>query len=49
LEGYQYRVELPWWIFIATSIGTLIITILTVSWNVIKVARVNPVNTLKAE
>jgi putative ABC transport system permease protein len=49
LEGYQYRVELPWWIFIAASVGTLTITILTVSWNVFKVARINPVSTLRAE
>ena len=49
LEGYQYRVALPWWIFIAASVGTLAITILTISWHVIKVARVNPANTLKVE
>lgn len=49
LEGYEYRVALPWWIFIAASVGTLAITILTVSWHVIRVARVNPANTLKVE
>jgi putative ABC transport system permease protein len=49
LEGYQYRVALPWWVFIAASIGTLAITMLTISWHVIKVARVNPANTLKVE
>jgi putative ABC transport system permease protein len=49
LEGYQYRIELPWWIFISASIGTLAITILTVSWHVVKVARINPVHTLKVE
>jgi len=49
LEGYQYRVALPWWVFIAASVGTLVITILTVSWHVIRVARVSPASTLKVE
>ena len=49
LQGYAYRVELPWWIFISASIGTLAITMLTVSWHVVKVARINPVHTLKVE
>jgi ABC-type antimicrobial peptide transport system permease subunit len=49
LERYTYRVALPWWIFVAASIGTLAITMLTISWQVIKVARVNPANTLKTE
>lgn len=49
LEGYRYRVSLPWWIFIAASVGTLAITMLTISWHVIKVARVNPAHTLKME
>lgn len=49
LEKYTYRVAIPWWIFVAASIGTLAITLLTISWQVIKVARVNPANTLKTE
>ncbi|MCD9020095.1 ABC transporter permease [Parachryseolinea silvisoli] len=49
LEGYKYRVNLPWWIFVSATAGTLIITMLTVSWHVIKVARINPANTLKIE
>jgi putative ABC transport system permease protein len=49
LEGYAYRVTLPWWLFIVASIGTLALTILTISWHVVKVARVSPSNTLKVE
>jgi putative ABC transport system permease protein len=49
LEGYQYRVALPWWVFIAASIGTLSITILTISWHVVKVAHVSPSSALKVE
>jgi putative ABC transport system permease protein len=49
LDGYSYRVELPYWIFIASSIGTLAVTLLTISWHMIKAARVSPAHTLKVE
>jgi putative ABC transport system permease protein len=49
LEGYRYRVSLPWWIFLSATAGTLVITMLTISWHVIKVARVSPASTLKIE
>jgi len=49
LEGYEYRVAIPWWIFVAASVGTLIITIATTSWQMLKTARVNPAATLKVE
>lgn len=49
LESYTYRVALPWWIFLTATAGTLIITMLTVSWHVIRVARVSPAHTLKIE
>jgi ABC-type antimicrobial peptide transport system permease subunit len=49
LEGYEYRVSLPYWIFFAATIGTLVITMLTISWHMLKAARVNPAQTLKVE
>lgn len=49
LEGYEYRVAIRWWIFISASAGTLIITIATISWHMIKAAMVNPATTLKVE
>lgn len=49
LEGYQYRVAIPYWLFIAASMGTLLITMLTISWHMVKAARVNPARTLKVE
>jgi ABC-type antimicrobial peptide transport system permease subunit len=49
LEGYAYRIALPWWIFVAASVGTLVITMLTVSWHTIKAASLNPATTLKVE
>jgi putative ABC transport system permease protein len=49
LLGYQYRTDLSWWIFVASGIGALIITLLTVSFQAIKAAVAKPVNSLRSE
>jgi putative ABC transport system permease protein len=49
LQQYQYRIEISWWIFLMTGIGALAITLLTVSFQAIKAAMMNPVNSLKSE
>jgi ABC-type antimicrobial peptide transport system permease subunit len=49
LENYQYRSSLPWWIFAATGIGAILITLLTVSFHAVKAAFMNPVKSLRTE
>jgi ABC-type antimicrobial peptide transport system permease subunit len=49
LQNYQYRSEISWWIFATAGAGILIITLLTVSFQSIKAALMNPVKSLKAE
>lgn len=49
LEQYTYRTEISWWIFAAAGIGALMITLLTVSFQSIKAALMNPVKSLKSE
>jgi putative ABC transport system permease protein len=49
LQNYQYRAGLSWWIFAAAGAGALMITLLTVSFQAIKTALVNPVKSLRAE
>jgi len=49
LQNYQYRTEIPWWIFLATGAGALIIAIMTVSFQAIKAAIMNPVKSLRSE
>jgi putative ABC transport system permease protein len=49
LQDYQYRADLSWWIFAVAGIGALIITLLTVSFQAIKAAIVNPVKSLRTE
>jgi putative ABC transport system permease protein len=49
LQNYQYRTTLSLWIFAATGIGALLITLLTVSFQSIKAAIANPVKSLRTE
>ena len=49
LQEYPYRIILRWWIFALAVLGALAITILTVSFQALRAARQNPVNSLKTE
>jgi len=49
LQKYQYRSDMAWWIFASAGVGALLITLLTVSYQSIKAARANPVNSLRSE
>lgn len=49
LQNYSYRMEISAWIFIAAIAGSLIITLLTVSFQAIKAAVANPVKSLRTE
>jgi putative ABC transport system permease protein len=49
LQAYEYRTTVPWWIFVLTGCGALIIALLVVSVQSVKAALMNPVRSLKAE
>ncbi len=49
LQGYEYRTDIPWWIFASSCIGALTITLLTVSFQTIKASLMNPVKSLRSE
>ncbi|MEQ8303057.1 MAG: ABC transporter permease [Cyclobacteriaceae bacterium] len=49
LEGYSYRMEFNWWIFVIAALLALLISLLTVSYQSIKAATVNPVKSLRSE
>ena len=49
LQKYEYRTGLSWWIFAAGSVGALLFTIITVSFQAIKAAVANPVKSLRTE
>ncbi len=49
LMNFAYQVEIKWWIFIVSAILGLLIAIFTVSFQAIKAARANPVDSLRYE
>jgi len=49
LQHYQLRTQLNWWVFAGTGAGAMFITILTVSYQSIKAALMNPVKAIKSE
>jgi ABC-type antimicrobial peptide transport system permease subunit len=49
LQKYEYRTDISWWVFAAAGTGALFITLLTVSYQAIKAALMNPVKSLRAE
>ncbi len=49
LQHYQYRTNISWWMFAATAVGAIAITLLTVSYQSIKAALENPVKSLRSE
>ncbi len=49
LEEYAYRISITWWMFAGSALITIILTLLTVSWQSIKAATANPVKSIKSE
>ncbi|HNP08342.1 MAG TPA: FtsX-like permease family protein, partial [Cyclobacteriaceae bacterium] len=49
LGQYEYRTDISWNIFVITGIGAFVVTLLTVSYQAIKAALMNPVKSLKTE
>jgi putative ABC transport system permease protein len=49
LNQYEYRSTMPWWIFMAPGLGAMAVTLLTVTYQSIKSALMNPVKTLRSE
>lgn len=49
LEGFAYRTTMPWWIFGFCGLAAIVIALLTVGFQAIRAATVNPVETLRSE
>ena len=49
LSNFSYRIELSAWIFVATCAIALLVAILSVSLQIIKAVRTNPVESIKTE
>jgi len=49
LQNFAYRINIQWWMFVFTGVVALAIAFLTVSFQVIKAARANPIDSLRYE
>ncbi len=49
LEDFAYRTSMPWWIFVLAGIAAVAIALLTVSYQAIRAATANPVESLRVE
>ena len=49
LNNFAYKTGINWWIFLLAAMIALCITLLTVSWQSIRAATRNPVESLRYE
>ena len=49
LLQFEYRTPISWWVFVSAGLGAIAITLLTVSYQSVKAALSNPVNSLRSE
>jgi ABC-type antimicrobial peptide transport system permease subunit len=49
LQSYTYRVEIQWWVFALAGLLSVLIALLTISYQSIKAAVANPAKSLRAE
>ncbi|HZY83089.1 MAG TPA: FtsX-like permease family protein [Cyclobacteriaceae bacterium] len=49
LAKFEYRTEISWWVFIGTCAAAILITLITVSYQSIRAAKMSPVKSLKTE
>lgn len=49
LQGYTYRINIEWWVFVLAGILSIVIAMLSVSYQAIKTAVTNPVKSLRTE
>ena len=49
LQGFAYRISIPWWIFLLAGLANLVLALLTICYHAIKAALMNPVKSLQTE
>ena len=49
LDNFVYRVDVPWWLFTLVALLAIVVAIFTVSFQTIKTALTNPVDSLRDE
>ncbi|HXB43915.1 MAG TPA: ABC transporter permease [Puia sp.] len=49
LQSFAYRISINWWVFLAAGVATSSIALLTISFQAIRAANMNPIKSLKRE
>jgi putative ABC transport system permease protein len=49
LQDYAYHADISWWMFAVAGIAAISITLITISFQTIKAALMNPVKSLRTE
>ena len=49
LQDFAYHIDIQWWVFALAGTSAVAIAMATVSYQAIKAALVNPVNSLRSE
>jgi ABC-type antimicrobial peptide transport system permease subunit len=49
LQNFPYRVSIQWWVFLLSSLAACVVALLTISYQSIKSAAANPVDSLRYE
>ncbi len=49
LQGFAYRINISWWVFVIAAVAAISIALITVSFQAIKAALANPVKSLRTE
>jgi len=49
LQDFAYRIRISWWIFLTAGILSVLIALITISFQAIRAGRMNPVKSLKSE
>ncbi|UZD23963.1 ABC transporter permease [Algoriphagus halophytocola] len=49
LEGFAYQVPVHWWVFLISGMLAVVVALVTISFQAVKAAMLNPVKSLKSE
>lgn len=49
LENFAYRISISWWMFVLSAVLALVLALVTIIWQALSAARINPALALKHE
>jgi len=49
LKSFPYRISIEWWVFALAGLSSVLIALLTISFQSVKAALANPVKSLRSE